>query len=387
VIAYEMLTGARPFAAQTLTTLFYQILHQEPAPVAAHNPSLGDKVAGAVNRALAKEPAARYGGCQEFAAALRSACEALPDWAPTPAAPPERKRLHTVVWEEPEVVSQVAPIELVQSREPLPSRDRKGAGRTPLWLWGGGAVVLGCVAGLLVYHTVLSREGAPREKVSYQPPVVTTPAPAPARVTAPEPKGTPPPPAAAPPPNSVVKTPVKAVEQPAAPPQAAPELTAPVDPRPVPIAPTPVPMPIAPSTGPVREATPKKVEPIAPSVGPVREASPKVVASAPPPAPKPPSKPAAPASGRVTWRGELARGKTLTIETGRPSLSLTGRFPRAPMRLTAHAAEQAGGAIRTLPEGSINILQIPDSGNDWKLVVQAGDRKITAIVFDWELIP
>jgi hypothetical protein len=367
VIAYEMLTGARPFAAETLTTLFYQILHQEPAPLADHNPSLGEKVAAVVNRALAKEPAARYESCQEFVAALRSACEALPDWAPQPAPLPERKRLHTVVWEEPEVVSQVAPIELVQSREAPPSRDRKGADRAPAWLWAAGAVVLGSVAGLLVYYTALSRERAPREKVSYQPPVVTTPAPAPAPVTAPPAKAAPAP--RAEPPKSVVKTPVQAVEQPAAPAPAAPEVTAPVDPRPAPILPTPVPAPIAPSTGPVREA------------------STKVVASAPPPAPKPAPKPAGPASGRVIWRGELARGKTLTIETGRPSLSLTGRFPRAPMRLSAHAAEQAGGGIRTLPEGSITILQVPNAANDWKLVVQAGDRKITAIVFDWELIP
>src|SRR5260370_38404877 len=44
VMAYEMLTGDKPFVAEHLTTLVYQIVCEAPPPAQRLNPTLGPKV-------------------------------------------------------------------------------------------------------------------------------------------------------------------------------------------------------------------------------------------------------------------------------------------------------------------------------------------------------
>ncbi len=75
VIAYQMLTGRRPFDGQEVTSICYQIVHAEPASPADLNPNLRPEVARVLKRALEKNPANRFPTCAEFAAGLVSACE------------------------------------------------------------------------------------------------------------------------------------------------------------------------------------------------------------------------------------------------------------------------------------------------------------------------
>jgi len=73
VLAYELLTGARPFPADSLATLAHRIVY-DPRPSAhAANPSLPAAVDEVFYRALAKSAAERYGNCAEFVAALAAA--------------------------------------------------------------------------------------------------------------------------------------------------------------------------------------------------------------------------------------------------------------------------------------------------------------------------
>jgi serine/threonine protein kinase len=82
VIAYEILTGEKPFAADYLPTLLYKIVREDPVSPQRLNPSLGPAAEAVLRKALAKEPAERYESCTAFVISLADALGAVPDWAP-----------------------------------------------------------------------------------------------------------------------------------------------------------------------------------------------------------------------------------------------------------------------------------------------------------------
>ena len=80
VIAYETLTGEKPFVAEHLTTLIYQIVCEAPPPAQRLNPTLGPKVEVVLQKALSKQPGARYPNCSALVDALEAACASTPSW-------------------------------------------------------------------------------------------------------------------------------------------------------------------------------------------------------------------------------------------------------------------------------------------------------------------
>lgn len=82
VMAYEILTGKKPFTADYLPTLLFKISSEEPPGIQEVNPTLGPLVDRAVRKALAKKPEDRYSTCSEFIKVLQRAIENTPDWAP-----------------------------------------------------------------------------------------------------------------------------------------------------------------------------------------------------------------------------------------------------------------------------------------------------------------
>ncbi len=84
VIAYEMLTGEKPYTGEHLTTVVYKIVAEEPAPPHRVNPTLGGPIEATLKKGLAKKPDARFRTCQEFTDALEKACEASVGWKPLP---------------------------------------------------------------------------------------------------------------------------------------------------------------------------------------------------------------------------------------------------------------------------------------------------------------
>src|SRR5713101_2505468 len=84
VIAYEVLTGDKPFTAEYLPTLLYKIVREDFEPPQRLNPTLSGDIEAVMRRALAKNPANRYETCAEFVVALSTACNASGGWIPLP---------------------------------------------------------------------------------------------------------------------------------------------------------------------------------------------------------------------------------------------------------------------------------------------------------------
>jgi serine/threonine-protein kinase len=78
VIAYEMLTGARPFDANNQATLITNALTVSPMSPAARRSGLPAAIDDAVMRALEKDPAARWPTVTEFIAALQEGAGGTP---------------------------------------------------------------------------------------------------------------------------------------------------------------------------------------------------------------------------------------------------------------------------------------------------------------------
>lgn len=99
VIAYELLTGEKPFVADSIAALAFRITRDEPASVQRLNPTLDPPVDGVLRRALAKNPADRYPTCAAFALALDNACQSCHGWKPLPVG--ASQDLATVVGSAP----------------------------------------------------------------------------------------------------------------------------------------------------------------------------------------------------------------------------------------------------------------------------------------------
>ena len=84
VIAYEVLTGEKPFLADQLPALLFRIVREDPVPAQRLNPTLAPQVDVVFRKALAKSAGDRYLNCVDFVDALAAACAANPGWHPLP---------------------------------------------------------------------------------------------------------------------------------------------------------------------------------------------------------------------------------------------------------------------------------------------------------------
>ncbi len=84
VIAFEMLTGEKPYTGEHLTTVVYKIVAEEPVAPQRLNPSLGGAMDAAVRKALSKKADQRYRTCQEFMDALEQAAKETRGWKTMP---------------------------------------------------------------------------------------------------------------------------------------------------------------------------------------------------------------------------------------------------------------------------------------------------------------
>jgi len=70
VALYELLTGHKPFQADTLEGLVHRVMNENPAPPSSVRPDLPKEIDGVVLRAMAKKPEQRFETWGEFAAEL-----------------------------------------------------------------------------------------------------------------------------------------------------------------------------------------------------------------------------------------------------------------------------------------------------------------------------
>lgn len=178
VVLYELLSGKRPFDGETLTTLVYKILHQEPPPVSMLR-AVPARLEDLLVRMLAKDREQRIASAREVAAELRQIERDLPDETLSRPVVPAGTSVR------PQVGRDTAPM-----TQP--------------------AAVLGSAAG-----TVPTPASAPTVRTPAAVPVGTVPTP-PGVVTRPQPlaPGTVPPPPPFPPPAGQTAIPPLAVSPP-----------------------------------------------------------------------------------------------------------------------------------------------------------------------------
>ncbi len=76
-MTYRMLTGRDPFQGEDPAALLYQVVHEDPPPLATLVPASWDPapLQEVLDRALSKRPEHRWGGMMEFARAFEAAAE------------------------------------------------------------------------------------------------------------------------------------------------------------------------------------------------------------------------------------------------------------------------------------------------------------------------
>ena len=84
VIAYEILTGEKPFLADQLPALLFRIVREDPVPPQRLNPTIGPQVEDALKKALSKNANDRFSNCIQFVDALERALQASPGWRALP---------------------------------------------------------------------------------------------------------------------------------------------------------------------------------------------------------------------------------------------------------------------------------------------------------------
>ena len=72
ILLYEMITGENPFRRQSVAQTLSAVLEFSPQPLKKARPEVPTRLSEAVERCLAKDPAARFGSASEVVAALES---------------------------------------------------------------------------------------------------------------------------------------------------------------------------------------------------------------------------------------------------------------------------------------------------------------------------
>ncbi len=361
VVAYEMLTGQRPFRAENPTSICYQIIHEEPLSPELVNPSVGAGVSAVLKKGLAKEAGGRYSTCSEFAQALlagvntpseeRRAVE--PAAAPRPNPPSEQ----TTTFQPP----------LPPPRPAVPA-GRKASAK-PLWVPAAFVFAAALIGIWFTWVKLSTQRSTPLAAVQSSATVSPSPSPA----------------------AAVLETAEK------------PARDVPLD-RVTAIAPAPA---AAGQTEPAR--SPAVPEPPDADVAKLPEQA--------KPHPGSESRAAPPEviklrKGIVVWTGHFASGGLLTIAGSRASTgSLSGALPGTPVSVQVYPAEAgrdgltvftsnpryatpaaaktaAGNAIFTFdPRHATDIVvfESPGAQNNWeRLVVRINNSKISACVIEWQ---
>jgi serine/threonine protein kinase len=131
VVAYELLTGRRPFLSDSLATLAHMIVYADRPSARALNPSLPADVDMVFGRSLAKLPTDRYSSCTDFVWALEEASKGTAIPEPVLKTP----------------VPKPAPAPAPAVVKPAKPRASTSAG----YLLGAGILLLTLAAGFLLY--------------------------------------------------------------------------------------------------------------------------------------------------------------------------------------------------------------------------------------------
>jgi eukaryotic-like serine/threonine-protein kinase len=120
VVAYELLTGGRPFAGGSATEEAAAHLHQPVPPASERGVGLSNEVDRVLERALAKEPGERYGSASAFVADLHRALEDAGRTQVLPAPVPPTAATRRLEPEEPVAYADPPPRDRQRKRSGAP---------------------------------------------------------------------------------------------------------------------------------------------------------------------------------------------------------------------------------------------------------------------------
>src|SRR5436189_6389645 len=83
VVGYRMITAELPFSGDSVHTIIYKHIYEEPPLASTKRPGIPASLTVAISRALAKEPDQRFPTMEDFATAI---------WPEQPVASPARSR-------------------------------------------------------------------------------------------------------------------------------------------------------------------------------------------------------------------------------------------------------------------------------------------------------
>ena len=144
VVAYEILTGERPFSGEHLGTVVYKIVAEEPAVLHRLNPSLSPEIDAVIRKALSKKADDRYRSCIDFVNALEGACLQAEGWQSL-----ARGTSHSIPTEAEPLVKTRAPKTERTARKKTAGRPAAPKQRKTSMFWpalGAFVVVLGALA-------------------------------------------------------------------------------------------------------------------------------------------------------------------------------------------------------------------------------------------------
>lgn len=168
VLAYELLTGERPFVSPSIAGLMYKIVHDDPAPASRVNATLSEDASDVLAKALHKHRDQRYATCAAFVCELREALERKAGWRLLPRGASES--LPTIVPEPVPVIALPPPRAVKEEEAPRPRRP---------WIPVGALAALAIAAGAGWFFWRPLQLAAPAVRVQPPPaPVLPTPAPA-----------------------------------------------------------------------------------------------------------------------------------------------------------------------------------------------------------------
>jgi len=170
VVFYELLTGARPFPGDSITTLVYQILHTEPRDPLELRADLPPATRGVFTRLLAKAPEKRPADASEFLGEIRKIEIELADVEPTQAMAISRPTATTVVAPRsaegrPSAARATEPAAPPSPVPAAPPRARhRGSG--PQYLFGAAALLVALALLVWIWRSSEKREERLAEAVT-----------------------------------------------------------------------------------------------------------------------------------------------------------------------------------------------------------------------------
>ena len=135
IMLYEMLTGIRPFEADSSIAVLHKQVYEEPLPLSSFRSDLTVQTLDLVTTAMQKEPAYRYQSATEMVRAIDTAIQAEGLYAPNPQA--------TVVLTQMNDSALLSRSRIVQSpqrveKEKPVQKPEEKASRFPVPLWAMG---------------------------------------------------------------------------------------------------------------------------------------------------------------------------------------------------------------------------------------------------------